>query len=202
VEYLCERIPIAFERTSDGIERVRSIVQAMKRFSHASSTELAPADLNEALETTLAVCRNEYKYVATVTLDLASLPAVTCNIGELNQVFLNLIINAAQAIEEQVGASGGQGEIRISTRVEGSDVVVQIADDGPGISPEVQDRIYEPFFTTKEVGKGTGQGLALARATIDRHSGSLECVSAVGQGTAFTIRLPIDRLPNEATTAP
>jgi two-component system NtrC family sensor kinase len=202
VEYLYERIPVAFERTTDGIERVRSIVQAMKRFSHASSTELAPADLNEALETTLAVCRNEYKYVATVTLELASLPAVTCNIGELNQVFLNLIINAAQAIEEQVGASGGQGEIRITTRVEGSDVVVQIADDGPGIPPEVQDRIYEPFFTTKEVGKGTGQGLALARATIERHSGSLECVSAVGHGTAFTIRLPIDRPLNEVTPAP
>jgi PAS domain S-box-containing protein len=198
VEYLCERIPVAFERTTDGIERVRSIVQAMKRFSHASSTEPAPADINEALETTLAVCRNEYKYVATVSLELAELPLVTCNIGELNQVFLNLIINAAQAIEEQVGGSGGLGEIRISTRVEGSEVVIQIADDGPGIPPAVQDRIYEPFFTTKEVGKGTGQGLALARATIERHAGSLECASAPGEGAAFTIRLPIERPAGEA----
>ena len=190
VEYLCERIPVAFERTTDGIARVRSIVQAMKRFSHASSTELAPADINEALETTLAVCRNEYKYVALVTVELGDFPPVTCNIGELNQVFLNLIINAAQAIEEAVGDSGDQREIRIATRMEGDEVVIEIADDGPGIPPELLDRIYEPFFTTKEVGKGTGQGLALARTTIERHSGSLECDSTVGEGTTFTIRLP------------
>jgi two-component system NtrC family sensor kinase len=191
LEYLCERIPAAFVRTADGIERVRSIVLAMKRFSHTSSTELAPADINEAIETTLAVCRNEYKYVAEVVLDLGELPAVTCNIGELNQVFLNLIINAAQAIEEKVADSGERGEIKISTRLDGSDVVVEIADDGPGIPAELQDRIYEPFFTTKEVGKGTGQGLALARNTIARHSGSLECSSSPGAGATLTIRLPL-----------
>jgi two-component system, NtrC family, sensor kinase len=192
VEYLCERIPAAFARTSDGIARVRSIVQAMKRFSHTATTEVAPADINEAIETTLAVCRNEYKYVANVTVDLGELPDVTCNIGELNQVFLNLIINAAQAIEEKLCGSGAQGEIRIGTRLEGSEVVIEIADDGPGIPSELQDRIYEPFFTTKEVGKGTGQGLALARAAIERHSGSLECrSSSPGEGTTFTIRLPI-----------
>jgi two-component system NtrC family sensor kinase len=133
LEYLCERIPAAFARTADGIARVRSIVLAMKRFSHTSSTELAPADINEAIETTLAVCRNEYKYVADVVLDLGELPAVTCNIGELNQVFLNLILNAAQAIEEKVADSGDRGEIKISTRLVGSDVVFEIADDGPGI---------------------------------------------------------------------
>jgi PAS domain S-box-containing protein len=193
VEYLCERIPAAFARTSDGIARVRSIVQAMKRFSHAATTEVAPADINEAIETTLAVCRNEYKYVANVTVDLGDLPDVTCNIGELNQVFLNLIINAAQAIEEKMSGSGAQGEIRISTRVDGSEVVIEVADDGSGIPTELQDRIYQPFFTTKEVGKGTGQGLALARATIERHSGSLECASSLGHGTTFTIRLPITR---------
>ncbi len=192
VEYLCERIPKAFERTSDGIERVRSIVQAMKRFSHTSTTEVAAADINDALETTLAVSRNEYKYVAEVITDFGQLPPVRCNISELNQVFLNLIINAAQAIEEQVSISGAHGEIRIETRVEGHDAVIEIADDGPGIPAELQDRIYEPFFTTKEVGRGTGQGLALARTTLERHSGSLECASEPGVGTTFTIRLPIE----------
>jgi PAS domain S-box-containing protein len=201
VEYLCERIPAAFARTSDGIARVRSIVQAMKRFSHAATTEVAPADINDAIETTLAVCRSEYKYVANVTVALGELPDVTCNIGELNQVFLNLIINAAQAIEEKLSGSGAQGEIRICTRVDGSDVVIEIADDGPGIPTELQDRIYEPFFTTKEVGKGTGQGLALARATIERHSGSLQCASTLGQGTTFTIRLPITRETAEMARA-
>lgn len=195
VEYLCARIPKAFARTTDGIARVRSIVQAMKRFSHATSTEAAPADLNEAIETTLAVCRNEYKYVADVSLHLGELPPVTCQVSELNQVFLNLILNAAQAIEEQVCGSDARGRIAISTRVCGAEAVIEIQDDGPGIPAELQDRIYEPFFTTKEVGKGTGQGLALARATIERHAGVLECASSCGQGTTFTIRLPLQIEP-------
>jgi len=201
VDYLCERIPAAFERTADGIDRVRSIVLAMKRFSHATNTDAAPADINEAIETTLAVCRNEYKYVANVVVELGELPPVTCNIGELNQVFLNLVINAAQAIEEQMAGSGEQGQIRISTRLDGGHVLIEIADDGPGIAPELQDRIYEPFFTTKEVGKGTGQGLALARTTIERHSGSLDCASAPGQGTTFAIRLPLQEFPTPLAEA-
>jgi EAL domain-containing protein (putative c-di-GMP-specific phosphodiesterase class I) len=201
IDYLCERIPVAFKRTTDGIARVRSIVQAMKRFSHASSTESAPADINEAIETTLAVCRNEYKYVASVSLELEPLPAVTCNIGELNQVFLNLIINAAQALEEQVSDGGKLGVIRIGTRVIGSEVQIEIADDGPGIPRELQERIYEPFFTTKKVGQGTGQGLALALSTIERHGGSLNCVSEPGQGTTFTICLPLERSGPELVRA-
>jgi two-component system, NtrC family, sensor kinase len=191
VEYLVDRIPAAFERTLNGVDRVRSIVQAMKRFSHTSSSDVAPADINEAIETTLAVCRNEYKYVAEVTLHLGDLPKVACNIGELNQVFLNLIINAAQAIEEARGDADGQGEITISTGVQGDHAVLTFADNGPGISPQVQERIYEPFFTTKDVGKGTGQGLALVRTTIEHHSGSIECESTLGVGTTFTIRLPL-----------
>ena len=201
VDYLCERIPVAFTRTADGIARVRSIVEAMKRFSHSSSTEMAPADINEAIETTLTVCRNEYKYVARVDLELDELPSVTCNVSELNQVFLNLIINAAQALEDPVAAGGPLGLIRISTRMEGSEVLIEIADDGPGIPPELQERIYEPFFTTKQVGKGTGQGLALARNTVERHGGSLECTSEPGQGATFTIRLPLDRSSGEMAKA-
>jgi two-component system, NtrC family, sensor kinase len=196
VDYLCERIPAAFVRTADGIDRVRSIVQAMKRFSHDSGSERAPADLNEALETTLAVCRNEYKYVAELELDLGVLPLVACNIAELSQVFLNLIINAAQAIEEKVHNSGERGHIRISTRSDADEVTIEIADDGPGIPTEHQDRIYEPFFTTKEVGKGTGQGLALARNTIQRQQGVLQCRSVPGAGATFTIRLPAPQESN------
>jgi len=112
-------------------------------------------------------------------------------------VFLNLIINAAQALEEKVDENGELGVIRISTRVDGAEALITIADDGPGIPPELQDRIYEPFFTTKRVGKGTGQGLALARTTIERHGGTLRCVSEPGQGATFTIRLPLERTSSE-----
>jgi two-component system, NtrC family, sensor kinase len=189
--YLTERIPKAFERTVDGIARVRSIVQAMKRFSHPSGSDAAPSDLNEAVDTTLAVCRNEYKYVADVELDLGKLPPVVCNIGEINQVLLNLIINAAQAIGENVARTEERGTIRISTRVDRNEAVIEIADNGPGIPPEYEDRIYEPFFTTKEIGKGSGQGLALARTTLEQHGGSIKCTSTPGAGTTFTVRLPL-----------
>jgi two-component system NtrC family sensor kinase len=195
LEYLQERIPTAFTRTVDGIGRVTSIVKAMKRFSHASSTEPMPADLGDAIQTTLAVCRNEYKYVADVDLALGEMPLVTCSVGEINQVLLNVVINAAHAIEERVGSSGERGTIRIATYVDGPDAVIEIADDGVGIALELQDRIYEPFFTTKEIGRGSGQGLALARTTIEQHSGSIVCESEPGHGTTFTIRLPLGPPP-------
>jgi PAS domain S-box-containing protein len=191
LEYLRERIPNAFTRTIDGISRVTQIVQAMKRFAHPAGQEAMPSDLNDAIETTLEVCRNEYKYAADVTLALGDLPPVTCNVGEINQVLLNLIINAAHAIEERVEGSQERGTISISTRVDGEHVVIEITDDGVGIAPEHMDRIYEPFFTTKEIGRGSGQGLALARTTIEQHSGSIACASARGEGTTFTIRLPL-----------
>src|SRR5438477_9589305 len=139
-----------------------------------------PTDLNGALETTLTVCRNEYKHVAELQLELGELPLVTCNLGEINQVLLNLIVNAAQAIAESVEGTDRQGTITITTRLDSEEAIIEIADDGPGIPAAIQDRIYDPFFTTKEVGKGTGQGLALARATIERHAGTLNCVSAPG----------------------
>jgi signal transduction histidine kinase len=126
-----------------------------------------------------------------IELSLGDLPVVTCNIGELNQVFLNLVINSAQAISEQVDGTDRRGTITIATRVEGDDAVVEISDDGPGIPPELQDRIYEPFFTTKEIGQGSGQGLALARTTLEQHSGSIECTSAPGEGTTLTLRIPL-----------
>lgn len=130
-------------------------------------------------------------YIAHVELDLGDLPLVTCNVGELNQVFLNLIINAAQAIDDRRRSCDELGTIRVSTAVQDDDVVIQITDDGAGIAPELLDRIYEPFFTTKEIGKGSGQGLMLARAAIEQHAGAIECDSRPGEGTKFTVRIPL-----------
>jgi signal transduction histidine kinase len=136
---------------------------------------------------------NEWKYVADVTLDLATdLPAVACNPSEINQVLLNIIVNAAHAISEVTGDSKKKGEIKISTRADGADVVITIADTGCGIPDAIREKIYDPFFTTKAVGKGTGQGLAIAHRIIrERHRGTIECDSTVGKGTRFIIRLPV-----------
>ncbi len=189
LEYLRERVPGAFERTLEGVERVASIVRAMKEFAHPQ-TEQAPADLNRALTTTLTVARNEYKYVAEVETELAQLPVV-CNLSDLNQVFLNLIVNAAHAIEDARADPTEQGTIRIRTTRDGDTAVISIADSGGGIPPEIRSRIFDPFFTTKAVGRGSGQGLAIARAIVDKHAGTLELDTELGAGTTFTVRLPI-----------
>ena len=190
LEFLAEEIPGSVERMMDGVARVARIVSAMKVFSHPGGRELAPADINHALETTLIVARNEYKYVAEVDLDLGTLPEVQCEIGGLNQVFLNIIVNAAHAIESN--HEGELGRISIRTSVRDERVVVEISDDGGGIPEEIRERIFDPFFTTKQVGRGTGQGLAIARKVVERHGGELRCVSSVGVGTTFTIELPIE----------
>src|SRR5205814_8379962 len=170
VGYLEAEIPKALGDSLDGVTRVATIVRALKEFAHPDNPEKAPADLNQALLSTLTVARNELKYVADVETDLADLPPVLCHIGELNQVFLNLLINAAHAVAEVVDGSEERGKIRVSTSREGNTVVVAIKDSGCGIREEHRDRVFDPFFTTKEVGRGTGQGLTLARATIvDKH---------------------------------
>jgi signal transduction histidine kinase len=161
----------------------------MKEFAHPQ-TEQAPADLNRALTTTLTVARNEYKYAAVVETQLEELPTVVCNLSDLNQVFLNLIVNAAHAIEDVI-SPGELGTIRVSTARDGNSVLVTVADTGGGIPDEVRTRIFDPFFTTKEVGRGSGQGLAIARAVVDKHGGSIGVETVSGAGTAFTIRLPI-----------
>jgi signal transduction histidine kinase len=138
------------------------------------------------------VARNEYKYVAEVVTEFGDMPAVLCHVGALNQVFLNLIVNAAHAIGDVVGQGGSKGTIRIKTLKEGDLVRIDIADTGSGIPEAIRQRIFEPFFTTKEVGRGTGQGLAIARSiVVTKHHGSLTFESEVGKGTTFTIRLPI-----------
>jgi signal transduction histidine kinase len=191
LDYLRQRVPRALERTREGIERVSSIVRAMKEFAHPDSEEKCLTDLNRALSNALVVSRNEYKYVADVETDFGPIPLVPCHAGEINQVFLNLLVNAAHAIGDVVKGSGGKGLIRVRTALKEEVVVIQIEDTGTGIREEIRDRVFDPFFTTKPVGRGTGQGLAIARSIIvGKHGGSLTFSSEVGKGTTFTIHLP------------
>ena len=200
LEYLAERVPLAFARIVDGVERVTSIVHAMQRFAHAPQAERAPADIDEALQATVTVSRNEYKYVADLELDLGGLPPVLCNIGDVNQVFLNLIVNAAHAVADKIASGGDRGSILVRSRVDESvdEIVVTIADNGCGIDPAVQERIFEPFFTTKDVGRGTGQGLAISRTILEQHGGAISFTSVPGEGTTFEIRLPVHPAVAEA----
>jgi two-component system, NtrC family, sensor kinase len=192
IDYLQDRIPRAFERTLEGIDRVSSIVRAMKEFAHPDRREKSPADINRGILNSLTVARNEYKYVAEAETELDELPPVFCHIGEINQVFLNLIVNAAHAIADVVQGTDRKGLIRVRTRNEGDWVAIRIEDTGCGIPKEVQGRVFDPFFTTKEVGKGSGQGLAIARSiVVDKHGGRLTLESEVGKGTSFIIRLPV-----------
>ena len=190
--YLDANVPGSFASCQDGISRISTIVRAMKEFAHPDQREKTPADLNQALRTTLAIARNEYKYVADVATEFGDLPPVLCHVGDLNQVFLNLIVNAAHAIGDVVGQGGKRGTIRITTCREDDLARIDIADTGSGIPEAIRPRIFDPFFTTKEVGKGSGQGLAIARSIVGtKHHGSLTFESEVGKGTTFTIRLPI-----------
>jgi signal transduction histidine kinase len=191
VAYLGEQIPLAIARSLQGLARVSAIVQAMKEFAHKDHVEQAPADLNRAILSTLTVARNEYKYVADVKTELADLPMVTCHVGELNQVFLNMVINSAHAIASAKAEQDRAGVIVIRTRPCGINVEIEIEDNGCGIPPSTIDKIFDPFFTTKEIGKGTGQGLAIARAVVDKHAGKIEVTSRVGYGTTFAITLPV-----------
>jgi two-component system, NtrC family, sensor kinase len=196
LDFLRQEAPKAIERAHDGVERVASIVRAMKEFAHPG-TARSSADLNRALETTVTVARGEYKFVATVECQLGDIPPVVCNLGELNQVFLNLLVNAAHAIE-QSGKDSATGRIVITTACHGEEVEISMADNGCGIADEHLDKIFDPFFTTKEVGKGTGQGLAIARSIIvEKHGGSIDVRSTVGEGTTIVIRLPLQSV--EAT---
>jgi len=197
VDYLLAEIPRAVTQTLEGIDRVATIVRAMKEFAHPdSSGGKVLADVNQLIGSTLTVARNEIKYVADVETELGELPPVACLPGDLNQVFLNLIVNAAHAIGDVVKESGGRGRIAIRTRRDGDEVVISVADTGGGVPERIRNRIFDPFFTTKEVGRGTGQGLSIARSVVvDKHGGSLTFETEIGQGTTFLIRLPIDGEP-------
>jgi signal transduction histidine kinase len=204
LEFLRKEIPVALDQTLDGIGRVATIVKALKVFSHVDlGSQKTAADLNSALESTIVVARNELKYVADVETAFGDLPPVVCHLGDLNQVFLNLLLNAAHSIGDAVEGTDKKGRIRVETHIDanpdGDWAVVSISDTGTGIPEEVRERIFEPFFTTKPVGKGTGQGLALARAiVVEKHGGTLTFDTAMGRGTTFHLRIPVNGIAMRA----
>jgi PAS domain S-box-containing protein len=191
LEYLRERVPAALERSRDGLARVAKIVGAMRVFGRPSSSGVVEISIKAVIENTLVVAASEYKYVADVTTDFGDIPFVLSNGGDLDQVLINLIVNASHAIADVVADSGERGTIDIRTSVEGDTAVITIADTGGGIPAEITDRVFDPFFTTKEVGRGTGQGLAIARTIVARDGGELTFETQPGHGTTFTIRLPL-----------
>jgi PAS domain S-box-containing protein len=194
LDYLRENVPLAIDRAVDGLSRVATIVRSLKAFAHPDQKEMMAVDLNQGITSTLAIACTEYKYVATIETDLGSLPPVMCHGGDVNQVILNLIVNAAHAIGDRVQGTDTLGQIRVRSWLERDRAVISISDTGGGIPDEIRSRIYDPFFTTKAVGKGTGQGLALARSVVEKHGGELSFESELGVGTTFYIKLPLDGL--------
>ncbi len=185
--FLRENLGEAAARSLEGLGRVTKIVRATKDFAAQRAHAKAPANLNSAIESTLVICHHETGGVADVEKELGSIPDVMCHGDELNQVFLNIIVNAAHAI----GDTNERGLIKIKTWLAGEWVKIAISDTGAGIRADVLDKIFDPFFTTKPVGKGSGQGLAIARSIIvQKHGGTLDVASQAGIGTTFTIALP------------
>ncbi len=182
--YLRSDLQDLLAESQEGIERVKTIISAMKDFSHIEEEEFKPADLHRGLETTLNVVNNELKYKAEVVRDFDELPDVECIISQINQVVMNLLVNAAHAIEEF-------GKITVRTRHHGKCIVIEVEDTGKGISEEHLNRIFEPFFTTKPIGEGTGLGLSLSFNIVEKHNGRIEALSTPGQGTCFRITLPV-----------
>ena len=195
IDYLKEDIPNLMRESRDGIQRVRKIVQDLKDFSRVDARqEWESVDLHAGIDSTLNIVNNEIKYKADVVKHYGALPEVQCLPSELNQVVMNLLVNAAHAITAE------RGTITISTGVDGPNVWVEVADTGAGIAQENLKRIFDPFFTTKPVGKGTGLGLSLSYGIVQKHSGRMEVHSELGVGTRFRVTLPIKH--EEAATQP
>jgi signal transduction histidine kinase len=188
LDFLKEDIPALMAQSRDGISRVRKIVQDLKDFSRVEThQEWEWADLHAGLDSTLNIVNNEIKYKADVVKQYGTLPEVQCLASELNQVFLNLLVNAAHAITAE------RGTITLRTGAEGDQVWVEVTDNGCGIAQEDLTRIFDPFFTTKPVGKGTGLGLSLSYGIVKKHGGRIDVRSAPGQGTTFRVVLPVQR---------
>jgi len=194
LDFFIEEAPKALAQSREGVDKVAAIVQAMRRLSHSKDDAKAAYDLTKAIENTLTISRNEWKYQAEVETDLSDEARfVTCYGGQINQVLLNIIVNASHAIVDKYKGSTDKGKISIRTRLDGNFAEITVSDTGCGIPPENLQRIFNPFFTTKEVGKGTGQGLAIVHdIVVNRHGGSIAVDSTVGQGTTFTVRIPIE----------
>lgn len=192
LEFIAEEVPRAITQSLEGVRRIAKIVRAVKEFSHPDIAEKAAADLNQGIASTVTIAHNEWKYVADLSMDLdQALPPVLCYPGDVNQVVLNLIVNAAHAIRQKQKGTG-KGKIAVRTRTCGLFAEIAISDTGTGIPPEIRTRIFEPFFTTKEVGAGTGQGLALAHSVVvKKHQGKIWCETEMGAGTTFFVHLPI-----------
>ncbi len=193
VEYLLEELPLAVQQSLEGVAQISKIVRSMKQFAHPGEDNKVATDLSDAIKNTATVCRNEWKYIAEMTFDLdKELPMVPCHRSEINQVFLNIIVNAAQAISSHHEKEGTKGIITIATRQNENFVEIAISDNGGGVPDEVKERIFDPFFTTKEPGKGTGQGLSIAHSIVtEKHGGKLLLESDPEEGSTFTVCLPL-----------
>jgi len=187
-------IPRALSQSEEGLERVTNIVKAMKDFSHMGNEEMSLEDINKAIESTITISKNEWKYVAELNTDLdPNLPMVNCFVGDIKQVILNLVVNASHAIKDALEDSKEKmGTITIRTYTENSSIFIKISDTGTGIPETARDKVFDHFFTTKEVGKGTGQGLSMAYQTIvEKHKGNISFETEMGKGTTFIIQLPV-----------
>jgi signal transduction histidine kinase len=189
IGYVLEDLEPLLSESHEGAVRVKEIVQNLKSFARPDETSAREVDLNECVESTLKLVWNELKYKCRLQKKLAPLPRLRCYPGQLNQVLMNLLVNAAQSIAEK-------GEVTVETAVEGEEIVVRVRDTGCGIAPELQARVFEPFFTTK--GVGTGLGLSISLGIVEKHHGKIELESRPGQGTEFTVRLPLTGVPDEA----
>jgi signal transduction histidine kinase len=202
-DYIMKNMAPAIESSLEGLGRIATIVRSMKEFAHPDQAEKTLADLNQAIRSTLVIAHNEYKFVAEIDAKFGDLPPVQCYLGEINQVVLNLLMNASHAISDVVKDTGKLGKITVRTRLDGEEVEISIADTGSGIPEKARDKVFDPFFTTKEVGKGTGQGLAISHSIIaKKHGGTLHFTTGCGEGTTFFIRLPIDARSHSVGTRP
>ena len=182
----------AIRESQEGSERIRHIVQDLRDFSHQDTGERVSADLNQCLDSTANIVWPMMKHVVVLERDYAELPPVACFPMQLKQVFMNLLVNAFQAIEESVGESGALGTISLATAIDAEQVVVTIRDTGAGIAPEHLERIFDPFFTTKRVGAGTGLGLSTSFGIVKAHGGTLTVESRPNEGSCFHLRLPLE----------
>jgi len=192
--YICEDVEDLLKETQEGTERVKEIVLNLKSFARIDEAEIKDANINDGILSALKMVHNELKYHCEVKTELGDIPVIQCYPGQLNQVFLNMLINASQAIKER-------GTVTISTSKTETHILISIADTGCGVPEELLSKLYDPFFTTKEVGQGTGLGLSISHGIILKHSGRIEVESKVGEGTCFTIYLPIDGIQEKGLEA-
>lgn len=192
VDFVTEDIDNLLNESFDGITRIEDIVKSLKHFSRSDTNEWEEADINAGIESTLKVVAHELKYLADIEKNFGDLPLVQCLPMQVNQVVMNLLVNAAQAID----ADQKDGKVSIVTAVQGDNVLIKVEDNGKGIDEKTIAKIFDPFFTTKDVGEGTGLGLSLSYSIIQKHNGEISADSSIGEGTTFTISLPVKQANN------